>query len=121
LHNANTKQLKPYHKQWLACIKKAQNIPAAQWPEPKAYQKPNKEQNKLIDLLQLAVRYHADKNNVSAILIANRKTLESIVMNGKDQLSNDWRGALVNKSFAAIIAGKAHVSVDQKGKVTLKY
>jgi len=121
LHNANTKQLRPYHKQWLACIKKAQAMPTAQWPAPKTYQKPSKEQNKLIDLLQLAVRYHANKHSVSMTLIANRKTIENMVIEGRNQLSNDWRGALVNKSFAAIIAGKAYISVNQKEEVTLKY
>jgi ribonuclease D len=121
LHNANTKQLQPYHKQWLSCIKKAQDMPLEQWPVPKTYQKPSKLQIKLIDLLQLAVRYHANKHNVSSILIANRKTIESMVIEGRNELSNDWRGALVNKSFAAIIAGKAHVSVNQKGDVNLSY
>ncbi|HHL19511.1 MAG TPA: ribonuclease D [Thiothrix sp.] len=121
LHHANTKQLQPYHKQWLSCIKKAKNTPSEQWPIPKTYQKPSKSQIKLIDLLQLAVRYHANKHNISPILIANRKTIESMVIEGRNTLANDWRGALVNKSFAAIIAGKAHISINQQGDVNLSY
>lgn len=118
LRSANTNQLKPYHQQWLNCINKAQKLPAEQWPNVKIYQKPNKEQSKLIDSLQLMVRYYAEKHQVSASLIANRKTLETMVLAGENKIADDWRGSLVNKSFAALIAGKADISIDQKGRIS---
>lgn len=119
LRGTNTKQLRPYHDQWVNCINKAKRLPEAQWPAVKLYQKPNKQQAILIDTLQLVVRYYADKHSISATLIASRKIIEGMVVEGRSRLSEDWRGTLVNKSFTAVIAGKAHVKVDQKGRITL--
>lgn len=121
LRAASTKQLKPYHQIWLKLIKKAQQIPEAEWPVMKAYKKPNKTQVKKIELLQLAVRYYAEKHNISTTLIANRKTLEKMVLEERNTLSDDWRGDLVNDSFAALLAGEMKISVDQQDRVILNH
>ena len=115
----NMKQHGRYIKDWLACIQTGQQLPKEEWPVIKVSRKPTKAQSLLIDLLLLAVRYQANKYDVAPALIASRKKLEKMLLEGRTHLSEDWRGALVNESFDAIIEGKASVSVDEEGVVLI--
>lgn len=117
--SASKKQHGHYFKDWLACIHTGQQIPKEEWPVIKISKKPTKAQSLLIDLLLLVVRYEANKHNVSPALIVSRKKLEKMLLEGRTHLSEDWRGALVNESFDAIITGGANVSVDDDGVVLI--
>ncbi len=106
------------HKIWLELIKKGQNTPESEWPELPRSKKPNTAQNALIDLLMLVIQIQAKKHNITPAVIATRKQIASMVQAGKSELSDDWRGALVNDEIARIISGEMLIGV-QNDKVIL--
>lgn len=104
---------------WLQLIKTGQNVPEADWPELSRNKKPSANQNALIDLLLLVVQLQAKQHNITAAVIATRKQIADMVLAGKTQLSDDWRGALVNEQIAAIMRGELAVARGTDGVVSL--
>ena len=66
------------------------------------------------DLLTAVLNQIANENGISAQMIATRQQLEKMLEEGRTTLSDDWRGALVNDAFTALLSGKAQVSVQQQ-------
>ena len=118
IRGANDKHLKRYHQVWFNAIKTGKTSPQSSWPSLPMKQKPNAEQDVLVDLLMTAVKYQAKKNHVSATVITTRKQVINMLLEGRTSLSNDWRGALVNSIFEEILSGKKYFSV-KNGKVLL--
>ena len=106
------------HETWLELIKKGQNTPESEWPELPRSKKPSSAQNALIDLLMLVIQIQAKKHKITPAVIATRKQIASMVQAGKSELSDDWRGALVNDEIARVISGEMLIGV-QNAKVTL--
>jgi ribonuclease D len=53
----------------------------------------------------------ANEHGISAQMIATRQQLEKMLEEGRTTLSDDWRGALVNDLFTAVLTGKAAIRV----------
>ncbi len=105
-------QAKKNASTWLDLINKGKNIPQAEWPELPRSKKPTPSQNVLIDLLMVVIQLQAKKHNITPAAIATRKQVANMVQSGEKQLSNDWRGSLVNEAIEKVILGEASVGVD---------
>jgi len=112
IRGANSDYLNQYHQIWLNLIKDAQQIPAEQWPKLPVREKLNADSEILADLLMMIVRYQAQQHNISPQMIASRKQIEKMLINGEKQLNNDWRGNLVNKEFLALLDGESQIYVE---------
>lgn len=102
----------------LSIIEHYKQRPKEQWPQLSIRKKPEKHEEELIDLLMLVVRYQANRHQIVPSVIAGRKKVEKMVMNKETQLTQDWRGSLVNEQFAAVMSGHLQVKVES-GKVVL--
>jgi ribonuclease D len=60
----------------------------------------------------MLVKFQAKENGVRASVIATRKQIVNMVLEGKTALSNDWRGALVNQMFEDVLAGEKKIMVE---------
>lgn len=94
------------HDTWIELIKKGKGTPESEWPELPRAKKPSANQNALIDLLMLVIQIQAKQHNITAAVIATRKQVANMILEGETSISDDWRGALVNDKLAAVIAGE---------------
>ncbi len=118
IRGINPDRTNKHHETWLELIKKGQSTPESEWPELPRSKKPSATQNALIDLLMLVIQIQAKEHNITPTVIATRKQIASMVQAGKSELSDDWRGALVNDEIARVISGELLIGV-QNAKVTL--
>ena len=102
------------HQRWSKLIKKAQTTPEKELPELPRSKKPTPTQNTLIDLLMIVLQIKAKELGITPAVIASRKQIANMIQSGKTQLSDDWRGAIVNELFEQIIAGEKIVRVDNR-------
>lgn len=93
-------------------IDDSKQLPPEQWPTLSIRKKPENNEEIVVDLLMMVLRYQAHRHNISPSVISSRKKIEKMIMNGETQLPQDWRGSLVNEQFAALLAGKLQVSVE---------
>lgn len=106
IRGINIDRTKKNHPIWLSLIKKAKNLPEADWPELPRSKKPTATQNVLIDLLMLVIQLQAKEHGMTAAAIATRKQVATMVQEKGNRLSDDWRGELVNDEFALILSGE---------------
>jgi ribonuclease D len=109
----------PAHAAWLQCIKKGLAVPESEWPEIPRKRKPGIDQEILTDLLMMAVRYQARTHGITPSVITSRKKVEKMLQEGRDTLSDDWRGSLVNDVFHDILSGNAVVRVRENMQVEI--
>ena len=114
IHSGSSKN----HETWVNLIKTGKDLPEADWPELPRSNKPTATQNVVIDLLMLVLQMQAKKHGITPAAIATRKQVATMIQAKETRLSEDWRGELVNESFADVLAGKLVVGVDN-GKASL--
>lgn len=98
---------------WLTCVQKGLNTPKEDWPKHSRSRKPNTSESLLIDLLMTVLNYQANQHNISPAAIASRKSIEKMILQGDNKLSDDWRGKIVNQAFESLLSGKSTISIDQ--------
>ncbi len=119
IRGINADRTKKYHQIWLDLLKKGQETPEAEWPELPRSKKPTPTQNGVIDLLMLVIQLEAKKQGITPAAIAGRKQVASMIQAGETKLSDDWRGEIVNDTFAHVLAGEMVLSIEN-AKLTLK-
>lgn len=111
IRGVNVDQAKKNAKIWLSLIEKGKSLPESEWPELPRSKKPTASQNLLIDLLMLVIQLQAKQHNITPAAIATRKQVATMVQAGEKQLSNDWRGSLVNDAIGDVLSGKSQLGV----------
>ncbi len=119
IRGINADRTKKYHDTWLALIKKGAETAESDWPELPRSKKPTPTQNGVIDLLMLVIQVEAKKQGITPAVIAGRKQVATMIQAGKTELSADWRGEIVNDTFARVLAGEIVLTIDNS-KLTLK-
>lgn len=119
IRGADEEYMRKYYKQWLVNITEGLKTPKEDWPQLPIRKKPSIDDEILIDLLMTVVRYQAKKHNISSHVITNRKQLERMLAAGEQQLSNDWRGSLVNDIFADVLNGEKSLAI-KNGQVQVE-
>ncbi len=118
IRGVNADQAKRYFVAWTACIEAGRNAPESEWPEMKRRQKPTPEVDALAEYLMLVIRLQAEKQGVSPAAIANKSQVVKMIQEGRNSLSEDWRGELVNDVIADVRAQKLVLGIAD-GKVQL--
>lgn len=118
IRGTDDKYLKRYHQDWIMAIEVGEDQPSETWPKLPSRKKASLEEDILVDLLMTLVRYQAKEHGVSASVIATRKQIMSMLQEGRDIFSNDWRGTLLNTLFQQVLSGERYVTVDN-GKVNI--
>jgi len=104
--------LRQHLPELIRLIDNSKQLPPEQWPKLSIRKKPENNEEVVVDLLMMVLRYQANLHKISPSVIASRKKVEKMIMNGETQLPQDWRGSLVNEQFEALLAGKLQVRVE---------
>ncbi len=105
-------QIKRHGETWLQLIQTGMNLPPEEWPEMPRRRKPDADLALVADLLMLVVTKQARASNISPQMIATRSQVEKMLTEGRQKLSDDWRGSLMNDVFADILNGKCSLGVE---------
>ena len=119
MRGINTPKTKKYHKTWLACIMNGISLDESECPEINHRKKPTITQDKIIDILMTALSIHAQELGITPAVVTTRKKVTSMVLEKRQILSNDWRGALVNNLFEDILKGSKVLMIEE-GKAIIK-
>ncbi|HPY42332.1 MAG TPA: HRDC domain-containing protein, partial [Thiolinea sp.] len=114
IRGLSAEQIARYGQVWLDLIRRAQALPAEEWPDLPRRRKLDADLSLVADLLMVVVNQQALAHNISAAMLASRAQIEKMLTDGRTQLSDDWRGSLVNDLFARILSGKACIRVQQQ-------
>ena len=67
----------------------------------------------------LVIQIEAKKQGITPAAIAGRKQVASMIQAGETRLSDDWRGEIVNDTFAQVLEGELVLGIEDN-KLTLK-
>jgi ribonuclease D len=95
----------------LQCIQAGRAVERANWPQLPKRRKLDAELQLVADLLMLVLQKIAQQHELAPSLIATRPQIEKMLVENRSQLAEDWRGALVNATFQAILHGQMQVTV----------
>ena len=114
IRGLSAEQIARYGQSWLGLIRQAQALPTEAWPDLPRRRKLDAELSLVADLLMVVVNQQALAHNISAAMLASRAQIEKMLTEGRTQLSDDWRGSLVNDLFARILTGKASIRIQDQ-------
>ncbi len=93
-------------------IQQARVLPKSEWPTPKAYFAPTRDQELLIDSLMLYVKYLAFNNQITPATLAGRKEVERLVRGGRElNLLKGWRRHIAGEALLEMLEGKASIHI----------
>ncbi|MCB1620031.1 MAG: ribonuclease D [Thiothrix sp.] len=104
-------QIKRHARTWLELIRQAEALPQEQWPQLPRKRKLDSQLSLVADLLMVAVSQQAEQHNISPQMLASRAQVEKMLTEGRQKLSDDWRGNLLNDMFADLLAGRSHLQI----------
>jgi ribonuclease D len=102
---------KQYASDWLQCIQAGKAVDKANWPQLPKRRKLDADLQIVADLLMLLLQKIAQEHELAPQLIATRPQIEKMLIENRTQLAEDWRGALVNDTFQAVLQGQMQVAV----------
>ncbi|PID34154.1 MAG: ribonuclease D [Thiotrichales bacterium] len=105
-------QIKRNGELWLSLIEKGLALPREEWPVLSKKRKLDAQLSLVADLLMVLVNQQARENDISPQMIATRSQVEKMLSEGKDKLSDDWRGSLMNEAFADLLHGKTAMRIE---------
>ena len=100
-----------YATAWLACIQAGKAADKTTWPRLPKRRPLDANLQLMADLLMLVLNKIAHSHDIAPQLIATRPQIEKMLSEHRTQLADDWRGALVNEAFTAILQGRMQVGV----------
>ena len=112
IRGLKSEQVKRHGETWLQLIETGLALPPEEWPELPRRRKPDADLAMVADLLMLVVNQQARASNISPQMIATRSQVEKMLTEGRKNLSDDWRGSLMNEAFADILNGKVKLGVE---------
>ena len=112
IRGLKSEQIKRHGETWLQLIQTGLSLPPEEWPELPRRRKPDADLALVADLLMLVVNKEARASNISPQMIATRSQVEKMLNEGRQKLSDDWRGSLMNDAFTDILNGKTTLGVD---------
>jgi ribonuclease D len=105
-------QIKRHGATWLQLMQTGRELPREEWPELPKKRKLDAQLSLVADLLMVLVNQQARENNISPQMLATRSQVEKMLAEGREKLSDDWRGSLMNDLFAELLSGKAAVKIE---------
>ena len=118
IRGLNSDQAKRHAQAWFDCMAAGREAPESDWPEMKRRMKPSLEIDILADLLMVVIRLEAEKQGITVSAIASKKQVVTMLQEGRNTLSEDWRGELVNDAIASVREQRSVLTVvDGKTKL----
>ena len=114
IRNLPAEQIKRHGSTWLELIAQGLSLPKEEWPELPRRKKLNENLALTADLLIVVVNKIAREHNISPAMIANRSQIEKMLTEGRNRLSEDWRGNLVNDVFSQILTGRSSIKIEKE-------
>ncbi|MGB1311556.1 MAG: ribonuclease D [Leucothrix sp.] len=111
IRGVSADQAKRNASTWLKAMEIGRSAPKDQWPVMKRQQKPSPDIDSLAETLMLVIRLEAEKQGITASVIASKKQVVSMLQEDRDTLSDDWRGGLVNDVMMQVRQGELVVAV----------
>lgn len=111
IRGLSDEQIERGASEWLACIARGLAVPKSECPQLPRRRKLDASMSVIADVLTALLNQVANEHGISAQMIATRQQLEKMLEEGRTTLSDDWRGALVNDVFTAVLTGKAAIRV----------
>lgn len=105
-------QIKRHGATWLQLMEEGRALPREEWPELPKRRKLDAQLSLVADLLMVLVNQQARENNISPQMLATRSQVEKMLAEGREKLSEDWRGSLMNELFADLLSGRAAVKIE---------
>lgn len=111
-------------KSLLAAMNEARATPRESWPrDEKKKQMLSPEQDVLVDMLKLLLKFECETRGVASKLVANKEDLATLVLaNDRPSLKvmQGWRYTLFGQKAEAFLQGKLFLGVGEKGGVTFR-
>ena len=111
IRGLSDEQIERNGSEWLVGIARGKAIPKSEYPQLPRRRKLDANMSIVADLLMTLLNQVANDHGISAQMIATRQQIEKMLEEGRTTLSEDWRGALVNDVFTAVLSGKTSIRV----------
>ncbi|NOQ64340.1 MAG: ribonuclease D [Methyloprofundus sp.] len=100
-------------KQVCQLIKEAQDLPGVKL-KTKTSSKKTQQQEAVLDILTGIVRLRADENSLNPVILATRKDLEALLVEGQEStVLSGWRYSMVGKELQSMLKGEIVISVEK--------
>jgi ribonuclease D len=95
-------------------IRRAQQLPAGEWPTLGFRFTPTPAEEALIDAMMAIVRQCGIGNGISPAALASRRDLEQLISGREDaQIEHGWRGRLLGRHLRAFLGGELQLQVER--------
>ena len=114
IRGLSDEQIERHGGEWLSCIARGKAIPKSEYPQLPRRRKLDANMSVVADLLMALLNQIANEHGISAQMIATRQQIEKMLEEGRGTLADDWRGALVNDVFTAVLSGKTSIRIQDQ-------
>lgn len=114
IRGLSDEQIERHGGEWLSCIARGKAIPKSEYPQLPRRRKLDANMSVVADLLMALLNQIANEHGISAQMIATRQQIEKMLEEGRVTLADDWRGALVNDVFTAVLSGKTSIRIQDQ-------
>ena len=114
IRGLSDEQIERHGGEWLSCIARGKAIPKSEYPQLPRRRKLDANMSVVADLLMALLNQIANEHGISAQMIATRQQIKKMLEEGRVTLADDWRGALVNDVFTAVLSGKTSIRIQDQ-------
>ncbi len=111
----NDRTVNRYGKELCQLIAEAKNRPPQSLNDKDRSAKKTQQEEAILDILTALVRVRAEENALNPTILASRKDLEDLLLNGDEELPllHGWRYSMAGKELVGLIKGELLLGIDQ--------
>ncbi len=111
----NERSVNRYGKELCQLITEAKNRPPLPLNDKDRSAKKTQQEEAILDILTALVRVRAEENALNPSILASRKDLEDLLLNGDEELLllHGWRYSMAGKELVGLIKGELLLGIDQ--------
>ncbi len=111
----NDRTVNRYGKELCHLIAEAKNRPPQSLNDKDRSAKKTQQEEAILDILTALVRVRAEENALNPTILASRKDLEDLLLNGDEELPllHGWRYSMAGKELVGLIKGELLLGIDQ--------
>ncbi len=111
----NERSVNRYGKELCQLITDAKNRPPQSLNDKDRSAKKTQQEEAILDILTALVRVRAEENALNPSILATRKDLEDLLLNGDEELPllHGWRFSMAGKELVGLIKGELLLGIDQ--------
>ena len=111
----NERSVNRYGKELCQLITEAKNRPPQPLKDKDRSAKKTQQEEAILDILTALVRVRAEENALNPSILASRKDLEDLLLNGDEELPllHGWRYSMAGKELLGLIKGELLLGIDK--------